>query len=356
MLKKFIVSFCLTATASIFAIDSGTVSATLFYQLNSEKPDSESADHLFNRLLDQLENESVPRDVVDSVTRSYQDFLDGHDVKEDVRELWQNLTQLEEEPVKREEVLALALPLFANYNNIKDNPLIDSKHYSTIKPWILPKDHSMKAPLDSIFKASRAIKDKQAFADAGFLTFAVQPRSFIRVARHPLLPGYVVKVYLDTELRKKQKTPGWKWFARRCEGSKLIRDIIKRKKIKLFKAASKWIYPLPVSPKPPTGAEYDPKAEILIAQDMNIVSYSESLKAWKNVMTKAHLDELYVIIAYGNGHSYRPDNIPYSLDGKFAFVDTEYPNLPPNFNSPLRFLNSEMVEYWRQLINQGGPI
>jgi hypothetical protein len=351
--KKIVAYLCLLFSTSLTALDSGTVSATLYYHLSHDEPDTAAADLLFGQLLDVLSEESASPEIIESTLLAHREFLEGNAVESDVKDIWKRLVGLKaaEEAVGKK----IAFQLIASYNDVKKNPFIDEKHYKTIKPWILPEKHPMKARLDAIFKSSRAIQDKVTFQNAGFDTFAVQPRSFIRVARHPDLPGYVVKVYLDTELRLKKSTPGWKWFARRCEGAKRIRDILKRKKIKFFKAPEKWIYPLPINPAPLTGPEYSPKAEILLAQDMGIVSYAESLVAWKTVMTKAHLDELYIIIAYGNGHSYRPDNIPYARDGKFAFVDTEYPDLPPNFTTPLKFLSDELIPYWKQLIEKGGP-
>ncbi len=331
------------SASTLSALDSGTLSATLCYQLADETSSSKTKSELFNRLLNQLEEEQASPELIQEVTDQFHLFQSGVCVNNAINDLWLHLTDIG------------YLSASKYYNDFSDNPLIGSKKYKAMKPWVLPSNHPMRARLDSIFLASRAIKDSDAFQNAGFITFKVQPRSFIRVARHPELPGYLVKVYLDDELRLKRNKEGWTWFVKRCQGAKRIAKIIETKKIKNFVVSKKWIYPLPIKPKPPTGPEYAPKTEILIAEDMNIVSLRRSKEAWLTAMTPKHLDELYIIISYGRGRSYRPDNIPYTRDGKFAFIDTEYPDEKANFATPKAYLSPEMAVYWQKLIDKGGP-
>lgn len=354
MLLKSILFFFISLSTSLVAIDSITISAALCHRTSEERIDLETCTRLFEELILSLNTEDTSPDSLELALETYEEFLDGRDVQNNTLAIWRQLLNEEQTAARSIPSLSFDLAHLGN-REIKKNPLITSKHYKAIKPWILPENHPMKARLDAIFQRSRAIQDAESFAAAGFQTFKVQPRSFIRVARHPDLPGYVLKVYLDTELRKKKGKPGWSWFAKRCVGAKKIQDIIKKKQIKHFKVTHKWIYPIPLFSQTLSGPNYDPKAEILIAEDMNIVSNEKSIEAWKTVMTPAHLDELYLIIAFAGGHSYRPDNIPYSLDGKFAFIDTEYPDLKPDFKTSMMYFSPEMVQYWQKLIDQGGP-
>ena len=64
---------------------------------------------------------------------------------------------------------------------------------------------------------------------------------------------------------------------------------------------------------------------VLLVDDMDLVSKQENEVAWKSMITREHLNELYLIITRAGGSSYRPDNIWLTKHGKFAFVDTEYP-------------------------------
>lgn len=234
---------------------------------------------------------------------------------------------------------------FGIYQEI-DNPYMSQEEKNLIRPYIIPSNHPLKKKLDSIFKKQRATLNSQTFAQAGFICKYIQPRSFIQVASHPTMPGYLFKVYLDSEKRIKKNVPGWKWFVRRAQNAEKIRSYIIRKGIKNFKAPKKWIYPLPADPSPPNDPLYVRKNEILVVEDMQLVSKADNFKAWKTVITKDILDELLKIIKYVGGKSYRPDNVPYTKKGVFAFIDTEYTNKIPEVESITPYLSPEMKAYW----------
>lgn len=242
-----------------------------------------------------------------------------------------------------------------SYNDFDSNPYLTKEARKQIRPFLLPFDHCLRPVLDSIFFQTRAIQDQATFESAGFMTLFVQPRSFIRVASHPCLPNYLVKIYLDNELRQKQGKPDWYWFVKRCEGAKAIRKAIIKKKIQFFSVPDKWIYPLPLTPSPPSTSDYLRKVAILLVQDMKLVSHEETLEAWKTKITPKHLDELYAIISRASGGSYRASNVPYTIFGDFAFIDTEYPDRKdPDFSSIRPFLSHDMRKYWDKLVKNGG--
>lgn len=251
--------------------------------------------------------------------------------------------------------LSYTYPIYTSegsYNDFDKNPYISKDARKSIKPYLLPKNHPAKIGLDEIFTTTRAIQNDDTFIQAGFNIIERTGRSFLLVASHPLLNGYLVKVALDSEFRQKNDKPSWLWFVRRCKGSETIAKIIAKKKITNFTVSKKWIYPLPINPSPPSNTQYDRKIAILLVTDMNLVSHIENLDAWKTKITKKHLDELYVIISQG-GSSYRPDNIWYTKNGTFAFIDTEYPNADPDYGSVRPFLSSSMLTYWDKLIRHG---
>lgn len=231
---------------------------------------------------------------------------------------------------------------------------LSKRESKSIRSYLLPLDHPMKPVLDTIFLKSRAIQDQNTFALAGFVTHYIQGRSYIRVASHPELPGYLVKVYLDNVLSTRKGKSDLYWFKKRCEGAKAISRVIKKAKIKNFNVAKKWIYLLPEYPAPPKSPEYLRKNVLLLVKDMELVSSEDSYHAWRTFITPNHLDELYLIIKFGGGSSYRPDNIPYTRSGKFAFIDTEYPNQVPDFKSIRPFLSPKMQKYWDKLVQNGG--
>ena len=88
---------------------------------------------------------------------------------------------------------------------------------------------------------------------------------------------------------------------------------------------------------------------VLLVEDMQLVSKEENLRAWKE-MNKEQLRELFLIIRDAGGSSYRADNIWMSRNGKFSFVDTEYPKKEGNFATVARFLSKENKQFWNNLI------
>lgn len=267
------------------------------------------------------------------------DFLSAHSLYKDcahiLRTLWQEKKSLKNS---------------LSYKKVNGK----KKELKALKPYLISQRHPLKPTLDAIFSANRVTQDKKSLEAAGFIILHSRPRSYVKVVAHPLLSGYLLKVYLDNELRQKRKKPYWKWLSLRCEGAAGIRTVIKRKKIKYFVVPQKWIYLLPDFPLPPNSPEYQPKKALLVVEDMRLTSNEVNLAAWKTLITPKHLDELYTIISSASGSSYRPDNIAYTVEGNFAFIDTEYPHQSPDFKSIRPFLSEEMRKYWDKKIKKGG--
>lgn len=243
-----------------------------------------------------------------------------------------------------------------NYNGFDHNPLIPDNIKQEMRPFILSDAHPLKPFIDAIFADKRVTQDSHTFRQAGFQTLAVKKRSFIRVARHPWVPGYLFKVVLDSELREKHGKPEWHWFLQRCKGAQQIREVICANSFKYFAAPQKWIYPLPTKHTPLKTEDSLPKAVVLIVEDMDIVDDSRNLQAWETKVTAEHLDELFVIIRDARGSSYRASNIPYSRKGYFAFIDTEYPNSKPDFDRIRDYLSEKMIMYWDALVAESDGV
>lgn len=238
--------------------------------------------------------------------------------------------------------------------NLEKNEFVDKDAQKKIRPFLLSFRHPMRKILDSLCHKQRITADEETFARAGFKTLKTGPRSFVRVARHPQLPGYLVKVFLDTVLEEKRGKASWKWLVQRCEGAEKIRAVIHKKKIKNFVVARKWIYCFPEEPSPPLDEAHTRHLALLLVTDMHLVPKDENLHAWKTIITPEHLDELYTILSRARGSSYRPDNIAYTKKGKFAFIDTEYPSHGPDYDSIRKYLSPEMLEYWDKIVKNGG--
>lgn len=237
--------------------------------------------------------------------------------------------------------------------NLENNQYIPEAIKEKMRPHLISLHHPMRKVLDKLFMRKRITVDSKTFRKAGFHILATGPRSFVKVARHRYLPGYLVKANLDTTTQLKGERESWEWFVYRCRGAKKVKDVIKSKKIKHFVVADKWLYCLPEEPSPPNDYAHRRHLAILLVTDMDLAPEEENLEAWKSIITKEHLRELYTIIARAKGSSYRPDNISYTNSRKFAFIDTEYPTAKPDFKSIRHYLNADMKIYWDKLVKNG---
>ncbi len=231
------------------------------------------------------------------------------------------------------------------YENFDDNPAFDPQMKKMIRPYLLPLDHSTKEALDLIFTESRVTRNLEAFVDAGFEILFIRPATYICIARHVLLPGYLLKVYLDDELRQREGHPSWRWLVNRCKGADNIRKLIKKKKLQYFAVPDKWIYPLPLT------SNNFPQPVILLVTDMNLAKPYETKWAWKNA-TKKQLNELFCILSYGYSSTDLLQNIPLSKDGKFVCIDTEHPKRKQKYSRVKSFLSEPMQAYWDKLTSE----
>lgn len=242
----------------------------------------------------------------------------------------------------------------SDYNDFKKNPYTTKDYRKAIRPFLMDANHPIKQSLDRIFTKKRVTSDMQTFLAEGFSLLPTNGRSFVRVAKHSSLPGYLVKVCFDDEQNRKRQEPSWVWLVRRCELSQKIAAVIKSQKCYYFTVAKKWIYPLPLIPAA-LGNEQLRKHEILVVTDMDLASEQETKEAWQK-MTKKHLKQLYTIITYAGGGGYRKDNLPFTKSGKFAFIDTEYPYKAPKYETITPSLSPEMQIYWKKLVQKGNLI
>lgn len=213
-----------------------------------------------------------------------------------------------------------------------------------VKPYLLPKEHPLKPSLEAIFSQKNVLKNIDTFTQAGFTPLHFQPTTHIIVARHPLLPGYLVKLYLETEKDIKEGKESWEWFLARCQAAENIRKLIKKKKLKHFTVPNKWLYQVAT----PEEKRFHPY--ILVVTDMNIVDLEASKQAWKTIPTKEHLKELYTILSHGYSSCLLPFNIPFTHSGTFSCIDTEHPKRKLKYERVKEHLSPEMQRYWDKLI------
>jgi hypothetical protein len=219
--------------------------------------------------------------------------------------------------------------------------------------YILPDSHPVKATLDAIFSESRVIFSQETLRKAGFDKVKPQEFTHLIVTKHPAIPGYVFKIYLDTQ-RFHSDIPEYDVWKARIQGANLIREQIAARNLShLMKVPQKWIYVLPHHPKAPK--DYYPKATLLIEDDMDILSRDDNFATWESdVVTEELLTALYHLLAdLGLKDCAKPDNIPFSHDGRIAFVDTQTFGVKKVlFKKLTHYLSEPNKIIWKNLINQ----
>lgn len=225
------------------------------------------------------------------------------------------------------------------------DPLVKGMDYYQ---YLLPDGSHLWKVLDKLFSDSHTLDTPQTFEEAGFVTISERPSGMF-VASHPKLKGYLVKAYIHS---KRQKND-WLWCINRCWGVANIRKLIEDKQLKHFVVPDKWIYPfLPFHNKKNIPEDLNPA--ILVVTDMQLVGRTNSKAAWRTVATYEHIRELYCILSHGYSSCSIASNIPYTIHGKFACIDTEHPQRPLPYDHVPNHLSPEMGEYWNYLVRTGG--
>jgi hypothetical protein len=228
-------------------------------------------------------------------------------------------------------------------------PLKAESLLQEITPYLLPDNHPIKADLDQLFTSSRALFNLKTLEKAGFKKSRLRKFTRLLVTSHPAFPGYIFKLFLDVQRYPKNR-PEYKFWFLRCQGARQIQALITANNLQsLFKVPQKWIYLLPNYPKPPLG--YFPKLTLLVEEDMNILSEKENKKMWaSSAVNTPLLEGLYLILkTVGLRDCTKPDNIPFSHDGKVAFVDTQTFDEKVDYKRFTRYLSKPNQKIWKAL-------
>lgn len=210
------------------------------------------------------------------------------------------------------------------------------------KQYLLPANSPIKPELDLIFSNPNVLDNPKTFAAAGFKTLFFRARTSLRIATHPALPGYLFKLYLRSENNKNMPERQERLIRRAGEAARLEK-FIKKNDIRRFTVPKKWLYKV-------QGTATKKSIYVLIAQFVNIVSNSQSEKAWKTKITYNDVRELNLLLREGYGSLAFSRNIPYTREGKFAFIDTEFPRREHSLGNVSKKLSPKMGRYWNKLL------
>lgn len=206
----------------------------------------------------------------------------------------------------------------------------------------------MKKPLEKILHSKeRVTLNEQSLKKAGFKIIVKGKWSKMIIASHQSLPGHLIKLYTDEEPDVSDLVK----CKKRVEGAQSVAAaIVKNGWCAFFKVPKKWIVPLPDHTPLPAG--YTRKNFILLVEDADLISYEANIQKWKsNIVSPECLEALYQLLKKeGLRDSVYPFNLPFSKDGRIAFIDTEYHHeWPIPFKRLTKYLSSQNQAYWSSL-------
>lgn len=222
-----------------------------------------------------------------------------------------------------------------------------------VGPHLVPAKHFTRIALDHIFSKKGVLASIESMKAAGFEILIYRQGRGLIVASHPLLKNFLIKTYLDTVSHVE-----WTRWVRRVKGRMLMQNFLDENPIykRYFKVPLKWIYPIPTQSLGTATETTVPREYILVVENMYLVDKKTNAEMYKKLITHTTLDGLYLIIdqtGFSDGHI---GNLPFSSDGKIAFIDTEYTNTwPVHFDWMTKWFSPKQKRYWEALIKNKGP-
>jgi hypothetical protein len=221
-------------------------------------------------------------------------------------------------------------------------------HYIDPAPFILPPTDPVAIKLNQIFSSPHVIKNEKEFKKAGFELLFNRMRSnkmnrarcFLKVARHPALPGYLFKLYLQEEACSEMPSLQRR-LIQRCKSASMVRNRIQKDNLRYFTVPNKWLYAVPKT-----------KLFVLVVQDMQLETRDESKRAWKRQITTSHLKELYRLCSDGYISIALDQNVAYTKLGNFSCIDTEFPKRVLDLRKVKRHLSRKMSAAWDRICSQ----
>lgn len=162
--------------------------------------------------------------------------------------------------------------------------------------------------MGELFSDPKMFESYSRFEKAGFSLVAHAPHK-IMTGSHKKARGYFFKKYNNDKPGKKQLRN----YMHRVEGSRLLRTFIAEHGFSRVIAPRKWLYELPPS---------FPERYLVVAEKVDLASRDETERAYGRI-SKEQMEELATILYYFRGLNSTAQNLPYTEDGKIAFIDTE---------------------------------
>lgn len=207
--------------------------------------------------------------------------------------------------------------------------------------YFLPKEFIVHKKLKKIFERCKSSDfNSTTMTLLGFKLLPKKNKRKIFVGFHNEIKGYAVKFFNNPH----GKISEIDLFIKRIQGAELIRSYIEKNLLMdYFKVPKKWIWKIP---------NIKQMRYLLLVEDMDLLSSHANIKKWKkeNFENTFLLNLYYIIKDVGLLDSLYIDNIPFSKDGKIAFIDTEhYSHKKIQFNILSYYLSEESKYKWEKI-------
>jgi hypothetical protein len=162
--------------------------------------------------------------------------------------------------------------------------------------------------LPELFTDKKMFDSYDRFADEDF-QLVEHSEHKIMSGSHASAEGYIFKKYNNDKDGEKQLIN----YMFRIEGARLLRAFITERGFAGVIAPQKWLYELP--------PEF-PERYLVVAEMLDLASDKETDRGYDRI-DEDQLRELATILYYFRGLNSNAKNLPFTEDGKIAFIDTE---------------------------------
>lgn len=170
--------------------------------------------------------------------------------------------------------------------------------------------------LRSLFVDPKMFASRDRWRRAGFHVFDRLSDDKIMVAHHDAAPGYLFKKYVDAVDEAKQIDN----YERRIDGANRVRAYVDDRRLHRIVVPHKWLYRL----SDDFGSKKRP-AHVLVVDRVKLLDDSTSKHAYASIDAEL-LRQLCAVLMKFRGLDSAVMNVPFTDDGRLAFIDTEHWN------------------------------
>jgi hypothetical protein len=184
--------------------------------------------------------------------------------------------------------------------------------------------------LGHLFRDPDMFDTSESWAEEGFQILRASDNK-ITVASHKSVPGYLFKKYV-TSGKREALDDQLENYEKRIEGARGLRKLIADKNLRHVVVPNKWIRELP--------REFGTRnhaSHIMVVEQIDLLDGDESEREYGRIREDVLRDLCTALYAF-RGLDSTAKNVPFTTDGRVAFIDTEHWNRHSDARKHRRFL------------------